>query len=67
MEEHVQDAIDKSAEVVTGGECHALGGTFYKPTVLTGATADMMIANEETFGPVSAVRDPATVLKIIWK
>jgi succinate-semialdehyde dehydrogenase/glutarate-semialdehyde dehydrogenase len=55
VEEHVQDAIDKGAEVATGGACHALGGTFYKPTVLTGATADMMIANEETFGPVSAL------------
>jgi len=55
VEEHVQDAIDKGAEVAIGGECHALGGTFYKPTVLTGATADMMIASEETFGPVSAL------------
>jgi succinate-semialdehyde dehydrogenase/glutarate-semialdehyde dehydrogenase len=55
VEEHVQDAIGKGAEVATGGACHALGGTFYKPTVLTGATADMKIANEETFGPVSAL------------
>ena len=55
VEEHVQDAVDKGAEVVTGGACHALGGTFYKPTVLTGATKDMKIANEETFGPVSAL------------
>ena len=55
VEEHVQDAVDKGAEVATGGACHALGGTFYKPTVLTGATKDMKIANEETFGPVSAL------------
>jgi succinate-semialdehyde dehydrogenase/glutarate-semialdehyde dehydrogenase len=55
VEEHVQDAVGKGAKVATGGACHALGGTFYKPTVLTGATTDMMIANEETFGPVSAL------------
>jgi succinate-semialdehyde dehydrogenase/glutarate-semialdehyde dehydrogenase len=55
VEEHVQDAVGKGAKVATGGACHALGGTFYKPTVLTGATADMMIAHEETFGPVSAL------------
>jgi succinate-semialdehyde dehydrogenase/glutarate-semialdehyde dehydrogenase len=55
VEEHVQDAVAKGAEVATGGECHALGGTFYKPTVLTGASTDMKIAREETFGPVSAL------------
>ncbi len=55
VEEHVADAISKGACVVTGGERHALGGTFYKPTVLTGATREMMIASEETFGPVSAL------------
>jgi succinate-semialdehyde dehydrogenase/glutarate-semialdehyde dehydrogenase len=55
VEEHVLDAVGKGAKVATGGACHALGGTFYKPTVLTGATTDMMIANEETFGPVSAL------------
>ena len=47
--------MDKGAEVVTGGTCHALGGTFYQPTVLTGATTEMKIAHEETFGPVSAL------------
>lgn len=55
VEEHVQDAIDKGARVATGGECHPLGGTFYRPTVLTGATTEMKIAHEETFGPVSAL------------
>ena len=55
VEEHVQDAIAKGAQVATGGECHPLGGTFYKPTVLTGATTEMKIAHEETFGPVSAL------------
>jgi succinate-semialdehyde dehydrogenase/glutarate-semialdehyde dehydrogenase len=55
VEEYVQDAVDKGAEVATGGACHALGDTFYKPTVLTGVSTDMMIAREETFGPVSAL------------
>jgi succinate-semialdehyde dehydrogenase/glutarate-semialdehyde dehydrogenase len=55
VEEHVEDAISKGACVVTGGERHALGGTFYKPTVLTNASPDMKIAVEETFGPVSAL------------
>jgi len=55
VEEHVEDAVAKGACIVTGGERHALGGTFYKPTVLTGATRDMKISGEETFGPVSAL------------
>jgi succinate-semialdehyde dehydrogenase/glutarate-semialdehyde dehydrogenase len=55
VEEHVQDAIARGAQVATGGERHALGGTFYQPTVLTCANRDMKIANEETFGPVSAL------------
>ena len=55
VEEHVADALAKGARVVTGGERHALGGTFYKPTVLADATADMRIAREETFGPVAPV------------
>jgi len=55
VEEHVQDALEKGAEVATGGTRHELGGTFYQPTVLTCANKDMKIANEETFGPVSAL------------
>jgi len=55
VEEHVEDAIGKGACVVTGGERHELGGTFYQPTVLTNASKDMKIAVEETFGPVSAL------------
>jgi len=55
VEEHVGDAVAKGAQIVTGGERHALGGTFYQPTVLTEATGDMKIASEETFGPVSAL------------
>lgn len=53
VEEHVADAIAKGANVVIGGKAHSLGGTFYEPTVLTGVTADMKVAREETFGPVA--------------
>jgi succinate-semialdehyde dehydrogenase/glutarate-semialdehyde dehydrogenase len=53
VEEHVADALAKGAEIVTGGKRHSLGGSFYEPTVLTGATRDMAIFREETFGPVA--------------
>jgi succinate-semialdehyde dehydrogenase/glutarate-semialdehyde dehydrogenase len=53
VEEHVADAIGKGAKVVTGGRRHTLGGTFYEPTVITGVTPSMMVAKEETFGPVA--------------
>jgi succinate-semialdehyde dehydrogenase / glutarate-semialdehyde dehydrogenase len=53
VEEHLADAVSKGATIVTGGKRHALGGTFYEPTVLVEVTADMQIAREETFGPVA--------------
>ena len=53
VEEHVADATSKGAKVAAGGKRHALGGTFYEPTVLTGVTPAMMVAREETFGPVA--------------
>jgi succinate-semialdehyde dehydrogenase/glutarate-semialdehyde dehydrogenase len=53
VEQHLQDALSKGARVAYGGSRHALGGTFFQPTVLTGATPDMLIAREETFGPVA--------------
>ncbi|MCX4164190.1 MULTISPECIES: NAD-dependent succinate-semialdehyde dehydrogenase [Paraburkholderia] len=54
VESHVADALQKGATALTGGKRHALGGTFYEPTVLSGATRAMQIAEEETFGPVAA-------------
>ncbi|SAK82896.1 succinate semialdehyde dehydrogenase [Caballeronia hypogeia] len=54
VEMHVADAVAKGARVLTGGKAHALGGTFYQPTVLADATPSMLIADEETFGPVAA-------------
>ncbi len=53
VEEHVEDAVAKGAQVATGGARHALGGSFYQPTVLTGVTTDMKVTREETFGPVA--------------
>jgi succinate-semialdehyde dehydrogenase/glutarate-semialdehyde dehydrogenase len=53
VEEHVADATALGARVTTGGKRHALGGTFYEPTVLTGVTPEMKIFREETFGPVA--------------
>jgi len=53
VEEHVADAVAKGARVVHGGKRHALGGTFYQPTVITDVTPQMMVAREETFGPVA--------------
>ena len=50
---HVADALQKGAELVTGG--HALGGFYFEPTVLTGITSDMLLMSEETFGPVAPV------------
>ena len=53
VERHVRDAVAKGAKVVTGGE--GMGGRFYKPTVLTGASTEMELAADETFGPVAAI------------
>ena len=55
VEELLADAVARGARVVCGGARHARGGTFFEPTVLTGATASMRIAREEIFGPVAAI------------
>ena len=52
-EEHIVDAVKKGATLVTGGE--RKGGTFLSPALLTGVTADMLVATEETFGPLAPV------------
>jgi len=53
VEEHLADALAHGAKVVIGGHRHALGGRFFEPTVLADVTQSMMIAREETFGPVA--------------
>ncbi len=55
VENHLSDALAKGANLLTGGNRHNLGGTFFEPTVLTEASASMKIAREETFGPVAAL------------
>jgi len=53
VEEHIADAVAKGARVLSGGRRHALGGTFFQPTVLADVTAAMAVAREETFGPLA--------------
>ena len=53
VERHVQDAVAKGARVLTGGK--RLGGQFFEPTVVADATADMVCATEETFGPFAPI------------
>ncbi|OWY28249.1 NADP-dependent succinate-semialdehyde dehydrogenase [Herbaspirillum robiniae] len=53
VEQHLADATGKGARVLLGGKRHALGGTFFEPTVLADVTPDMRVAREETFGPMA--------------
>ncbi len=53
VEAHVADALAQGASLLTGGKRHALGRTFFEPTVITGALPSMLLAREETFGPVA--------------
>jgi len=53
VEEHLADAVKQGARVVLGGKRHALGGNFFEPTILANVTQKMMVAREETFGPVA--------------
>ncbi len=53
VEEHIADALAKGGTVVAGGRRHALGGSYFEPTIITGITQAMMVAQEETFGPMA--------------
>ncbi len=67
IEEHIQDALAKGAKVLVGGKRHALGGTFFEPTVLTGVTPAMKVAREETFGPLAPLfrfKDEAEAIRM---
>ena len=55
VEEHIADALSKGARIIVGGTRHSLGGTFFHPTVLSDVTQDMLVAREETFGPLAPV------------
>jgi succinate-semialdehyde dehydrogenase / glutarate-semialdehyde dehydrogenase len=53
VEELIADATNKGANIISGGQRHALGGSFFSPTVMTHVTKDMLFAREEIFGPVA--------------
>ncbi len=55
VQRHIADATQKGAKIIVGGKPHALGGTWFEPTVLANVTSDMLLAREETFGPVAPV------------
>lgn len=65
VERHIADALKGGAKIVVGGKRHALGGTFFEPTVLTDVRSDALVAQEETFGPLAPVirfKDEADVI-----
>jgi succinate-semialdehyde dehydrogenase/glutarate-semialdehyde dehydrogenase len=53
VEEHIADAMAKGGKLLTGGKRHALGRSFFQPTVIANTTPEMMVAREETFGPLA--------------
>ena len=67
VQSHIADAVKHGARLLAGGKAHALGGSFFEPTVLTGVTQDMRVAREETFGPLAPLmkfRDEAQVISL---
>ncbi len=67
VREHIDDALKKGATVLTGGRAHERGGLFFEPTIVTGATPDMKVSNEETFGPFAPLfrfKDEAEVIEM---
>ncbi|WP_343682680.1 NAD-dependent succinate-semialdehyde dehydrogenase [Acinetobacter baylyi] len=55
IEQHIDDAVSKGAKLVYGGKRHSLGHTFFEPTVLSDVTSEMLVARDETFGPLAPV------------
>ncbi|MGE1153944.1 NAD-dependent succinate-semialdehyde dehydrogenase [Pseudomonas kitaguniensis] len=55
VEEHISDAVSKGAILLAGGHAHSLGGNFFEPTVLGDVTPEMLVAREETFGPLAPI------------
>jgi succinate-semialdehyde dehydrogenase/glutarate-semialdehyde dehydrogenase len=55
VEEHIADAVAKGGKIAIGGRRHALGGTFFEPTIVTHVKPDMLVAREETFGPIAPI------------
>ncbi|HHG8774639.1 TPA: NADP-dependent succinate-semialdehyde dehydrogenase [Raoultella planticola] len=66
VQEHIADAVDKGAKVITGGKAHQLGGNFFQPTILVDVPDDAKVAKEETFGPLAPLfrfKDEADVIQ----
>ncbi|WP_372867138.1 NADP-dependent succinate-semialdehyde dehydrogenase [Pseudomonas sp.] len=64
VERHLADALARGATLVAGG--NSLGGNFFEPTIVTGVTAEMAVAREETFGPLAPLfrfSDEAEVIR----
>lgn len=55
VEKHLQDAKDKGATIVTGGTRHALGRTYFEPTIIADMKPEMLVSNDETFGPLAPI------------
>ena len=67
VESHLADAVAKGGKVAAGGHRHALGGTFFEPTIVTGVNDSMTIAREEIFGPVATLfrfKDEAEAIRM---
>jgi succinate-semialdehyde dehydrogenase/glutarate-semialdehyde dehydrogenase len=67
VERHIADALAKGARIAAGGKRHALGRTFFEPTILADVTPAMLVAREETFGPVAPLfrfRDEAEAIRM---
>ncbi|MFW0796751.1 NAD-dependent succinate-semialdehyde dehydrogenase [Gordonia sp. CPCC 205515] len=67
VDEHVRDAVSQGARITAGGQPSSVGDLFYEPTVLTGVTQTMLIAREETFGPITPLirfTDEAEVIRM---
>lgn len=60
VQAHLKDALDRGAKLITGGERHALGGTWFQPTVISGVSPDALLAHDETFAPLAAIIPFAT-------
>lgn len=67
VKQHVADALERGGRLVTGGQPHALGGTFFEPTLIADVAVDSQLCCEETFGPVAGVMrftDEAEVIRL---
>ena len=65
VKEHIEDAVSKGAKILSGGKAHALGGTFFEPTILADVPKDALVSKDETFGPLAPLfrfKDEAEVI-----